>query len=423
MDSDSTLIPRIRLATLLLAGTLTVMAGATIAPSLPAIQLQFGTEPSTVILVSLVLTLPALFIAIGAPLTGWVVDIVGRRPILLSSLVLYAFAGTTGFYLDSLSGILVGRALLGIAVAGVMTSATTLVADYYVGEQRDGVIGMQAAAMSFGGVIFLPVGGALADIGWRFPFLIYTASLLLLPTAYVSLPEPRDGCDPRVQYDPQLCDPVTGLPISDGEMSESESTGVPPISRLSLAAVYLTGVISMVAFYTIPVQLPFYLQQLVGANGIVTGLSIAVAPLAGGLVSTQFRHIRRRLDAVHVIALLFGLLAIGFVLLGTATTLFPILAGLAVAGVGLGLLLPNLNGWLADNAPVEQRGRLLGGLTSVIFLGQFLSPLVTQPLLATVGYGRMYLVIGVIVFGLAIVATIITVVPLHSRLSGHERQP
>ena len=422
MDSDSTLIPRIRLATLLLAGTLTVMAGATIAPSLPAIQLQFGTDPSAVILVSLVLTLPALFIAIGAPLTGWIVDIVGRRPILLSSLVLYALAGTTGFYLDSLSGILVGRALLGIAVAGVMTSATTLVADYYVGERRDSVIGMQAAAMSFGGVIFLPVGGALADIGWRFPFLVYTAALLLLPTAFVSLPEPHGECDPQVQFDPQLCDPVTGLSISDGGMSESESTGAPSISRLSLAAVYLTGVISMIAFYTIPVQLPFYLKQLVEADGIVTGLSLAVAPLAGGLVSTQFRHIRRRLDAVHVVALLFGLLAIGFVLIGTATTLFQILTGLAVTGVGLGLLLPNLNGWVADNAPVEQRGRLLGGLTSVIFLGQFLSPLVTQPLLVIVGYGRMYLVIGVVVFGLAIVATIITVVPLPSHLFGSKRR-
>ena len=423
MDSNSTLIPRIRLATLLLAGTLTVMAGATIAPSLPAIEVQFGTNPDAVILVSLVLTLPALFIAIGAPLTGWIVDIVGRRPILLSSLVLYAFAGTTGFYLDSLSGILVGRALLGISVAGVMTSATTLVADYYVGERRDSVIGMQAAAMSFGGVIFLPVGGALADIGWQFPFLIYAAALLLLPTAFVSLPEPHDECDPRFQFEPQLCDPVTGLSISDGGISGAAPVGVAPISRPSLAAIYFTGIVSMVAFYTIPVQLPFYLQQLVGANGIVTGLSLAVAPLTGGIVSTQFRSIHRRLDTVHVTALLFGLLTVGFVLLGIATTLFPILAGLAVAGVGLGLLLPNLNGWLADNAPVEQRGRLLGGLTSVIFLGQFLSPLVTQPLLANVGYGRMYLVIGLILFGFTVVATTITLVPIPSRLSGRERQP
>jgi hypothetical protein len=52
-------------ATLLLVSTLTVMAGATIAPSLPAMRQHFTEVPNVDYWVRLVLTVPALFIALG----------------------------------------------------------------------------------------------------------------------------------------------------------------------------------------------------------------------------------------------------------------------------------------------------------------------------------------------------------------------
>jgi MFS family permease len=109
--------------TLLVASALTVMAGATIAPSLPTMQARFVEVAHADLLVRLVLTLPALFVVIGAPLAGLMVDRWGRKPLLVVSLPLYGLAGSSGFFLESLSGILVGRALLGLAVAGIMTAA------------------------------------------------------------------------------------------------------------------------------------------------------------------------------------------------------------------------------------------------------------------------------------------------------------
>ena len=70
--------------------------------------------------------------------------------------------------------------MLGLAVAGVMVSATTLIADYFKGDARANFMGLQAAFMGFGGVIFLSVGGFIADVNWRLPFLIYLFSWLLL---------------------------------------------------------------------------------------------------------------------------------------------------------------------------------------------------------------------------------------------------
>jgi MFS family permease len=94
--------------TLLAVSSLTVMAGATISPSLPAIQAHFADVPAVDVLVRLVLTLPALFIALGAPLAGVLVDRWGRKPLLVVCVLLYAAAGASGVYLDALTPILIG---------------------------------------------------------------------------------------------------------------------------------------------------------------------------------------------------------------------------------------------------------------------------------------------------------------------------
>jgi MFS family permease len=148
--------------TLLFASSLTVMSGATVAPSLPAMKQQFESaiaDPDLrTTLVKLVITLPALFIVIGSPIAGIVVDKFGRKPLLLITAILYGFAGSSGLLLESLPGILVGRAFLGLAVSGVMVSATTLIADYYSGPARAAFMGLQSGFMGLGGVLFLTLG-------------------------------------------------------------------------------------------------------------------------------------------------------------------------------------------------------------------------------------------------------------------------
>ncbi|WP_297016473.1 hypothetical protein [Thalassospira sp.] len=63
--------------TMLLLASLTIMSGALIATSLPGIEARFANHENVVMLSRLVLTLPGLFVAIGAPFAGAIADRIG----------------------------------------------------------------------------------------------------------------------------------------------------------------------------------------------------------------------------------------------------------------------------------------------------------------------------------------------------------
>jgi MFS family permease len=73
-----------------------------------------------------------------------VIDRFRRKGLLGLSVFLYGLAGSSGFLLDQVGLILLGRMLLGFSVAGIMTTATTLIVDYYMGAARAKFLGLQA---------------------------------------------------------------------------------------------------------------------------------------------------------------------------------------------------------------------------------------------------------------------------------------
>ena len=157
MNNEQAVSRRSKTLTLLFVTSLTVIAGATVAPALPGIRNYFAATPHVDLLTRLLLTMPALTIAISAPGIGWMLDRFGRRRILVGAIILYVIAGTSGIYLSSLKWILVGRAILGISVAGTNAAAITLIGDYFEGPERNRILGYQGAFAAFGGFVFLPV--------------------------------------------------------------------------------------------------------------------------------------------------------------------------------------------------------------------------------------------------------------------------
>lgn len=377
---------------LLAAGGLIVMAGATIVPALPALSAAFRDSPDVGILVPHILTIPGLLIAATAPVMGVLVDRFGRKPILILSIVLYGLSGSSGVWLDTLWGLLIGRAALGIAVAGVMTCTVTLIADYFGGAERERFMGFQAAASGITGAVFVSVGGILADLSWRAPFFAYLVAFLILPGAILGLEEP-----PRPRR-------------SNGAADAARGNAIPWPTVLLLYALAMVG---MTLIYLVPLKLPFYLKGLSGASGAEVGLVIGGTILLSAGVSLLYGRIRRLASYQAIFAVQFVLIGLGFGLLAVADRTWVVLIGMAACGVGFGLEVPNVNVWLAAVAPAHARGRLIGGVTTCFYLGQFVSPFVAG-LLATSegleGIAGMYRVAGLAsaLIGLGFVVSILS---------------
>jgi len=354
------------------------MSGAAVAPALPAVADAFEDVPRYELLVQLILTMPALFITIGAPIAGLLCDRVGRRPVLLWGTVVYGFAGASGFVLDDLHAILAGRAVLGLAVAAVITSCSTLIGDYFEGHDRERVLSQQIAFMSFGGVALPLLSGVLALITWRHPFLVYLSAFLILPGIVRTIYEPnRDG---------------STLPATE---HETEMIGVPII-----VMIYALGVTLMVGFYLLPVQLPFYLRELVGASPGEAGVVLASVSVAGGFASLLFRRVKRLFSYPGFIALTFSMMGGGYLLIARSEGYLLIVVGILLVGLGMGWTNPNLSLWLINGTPERIRGRLVGGMAMGFFLGQFISPIVARPFIAAGGYDYGYRLAGLAMLGI-----------------------
>jgi MFS family permease len=388
--------------TLLLASTLTVMAWTMIAPALPSIQAHFAEVANVAFWVRLVLTLPALFIAASAPIVGYIVDRIGRKTVLVIATLLYGISGIAGYLAPTLTLLLISRASLGIAVGALTTSVTTLIADYYTGATRGRFMGLQAGFMGLAGTVYLALGGVLADIGWRVPFLTYSLAFVILPLILLALYEPLLGeqCaeKPHLASDPGEC---VAESIRATQSINSVGAVASPAPIRFLLFMYLVMIGSQIVFYLIPVQLPFYLQDVTGASASQSGLAISVMTLFYALASLQYGRLASRLHHLQVLTIAFALLGVGYLLIWWAGGWAIIVLGLLLGGIGMGLLIPNVSVWLADETPLQLRGRVLGGLMTALFLGQFLSPIVGQPVSGIVGSGGLYLSAGVLLLVIA----------------------
>lgn len=351
--------------TILLLSMLTMMAAAIIAPSLPNIANEFQEIPNVEFISKLILSLPALFIAIIAPFAGSYIDRYGKFKLLYISLIGYALSGASGYILNSLFFILVGRIILGVSIGIIMTVNMTLIGDYFKGDERRKFVGYQSAFIGLAGVLFMSLGGLLSSFHWRTPFLIYLFSLLVIPMGLIFFKK-------DVKFQAQLSD-LPSLVFSH---------------KLKLLFPIATCV--MLLFYLMPTQLPFLLKSIDIHSPAKVGNTLAVNAL--GIVCSAFFYsqVKKRFSFLTVAfyALLF--IASGYFLTGYLESYLAIIVAVFIAGIGMGLFLSNLNFWTLEISAPEIRGKSMGVLTACLFMGQFLSPIIALPVTSTYGVSFLF---------------------------------
>ncbi|MFT4307541.1 MAG: MFS transporter [Microbacterium sp.] len=369
---------------MLIGCCLPLLGSVLLSPILPAMQQHFDDVPGVSVWVPLVLSTPALLIAIGSPFAGAIVDKLGRRRLLIGSLIAYAILGTAPLYLNTLWAILLTRVGVGIAEAGVMTCCTALLGDYFVGTRRNRYMSLQTVVMALAATVLFAVGGAMGVAGWRAPFWLYSISLILavLVIAFVWQPVAvhRDATAP---------------------------VKLPPLPWRALVPQLAVSLLCGIAFYAIIVELPYVLDGFGVHDSTTLGIATATASLLTAIGAISFRWIAK-LGVAILLPSAFALSAIGLIIVWFAPSPVVAVFGAAVSSAGNGLMFPILLIWTLAQLDYAQRGRATGWWTAAIWLGQFASPLVVAALSAAIG--SLQPALGV----LGVVIAVVTVVLVFS---------
>jgi MFS family permease len=358
---------------LLMTATLKIMANATISPALPALEASFASDPSAAYLTRFLVSAPSLTVVLVAPIAGLAADRFGRGPLLIVGVILFALAGSAGAYLPDLFSILMSRLLLGVAVALTMTAQVALVGDMFAGARRGAFMGWQVAAVNFSGFFYIGIAGILAGTSPRLPFLLYALPIFLLPLLVSILRQEQQSKSlfSDTKY-PEL---------------ESEETRRWFVSALSVG---LLTMLTVMLFFLMPSQLPFYLDENGFESASGTAFGLGALTLTGGTVALLFRRVSELLGMAATFGLGFLLMAGGFATLATEAAWPAILSGAALVGAGYGLVQPSFLLLALHIAPANRRGSVSGIVTTAMFLGQVVSPLVLTPLIVFFGFQMTY---------------------------------
>ena len=353
------------------SATLTIMAGSIIAPVLNLMRDALGVAPASV---GLIITTHGLFMALTSPLMGSLIDRKGARWPYIAALICYGLAGGSGLLINSFWVLLVSRACLGIALAGIFAGINVLILNMYEGIERDRIMGWRGSAQSFGGVIWPLIGGALGGFSWRFPFAVYMLAIPIGLLAIAAVPEPAIHQQARAQ--------------SSGRTSVFRVFRDSPV----LLVIYGLMFFGNVLLYSIVIFLPQLLENFGITSTFQIGLFITAMTGAAGVTAFIYGKIRSRFSYRVIVTIAVALWTVAFTTISQAPGSRVIAMAVALFGVSQGLILPTVMVWIGQAVPPSFRGRFSSYLGTFGFIGQFLSPILFAPVFMLVGLRGLFLV-------------------------------
>ncbi|MEU9425304.1 MFS transporter [Streptomyces sp. NPDC048342] len=353
---------RASLTVLLLASTLGVMGGATIAPIIEVIRqaLDVGSTAA-----GLVLTAHSLAIALVSPLVGRATDRFGPRLPLAAGLGVYGLGGGAGLVIDSYPVLFVSRLVLGVGAAAVFVCSTAALLGLYQGQMRDTVMGWRTTATTAGGFLYPLAAGALGNYSWHAPFAIYLIGLPLGAATLFALP--------RV------------APASENSREAKGRRGGalrllrehPQVLALCGLWVATTGLMMVLA-----VSLPRRLDQLGIHDTLVVAMyGTVLASGAASLIGLTYAKLTARFGYAALMRIAAGSWTVALGLFAVAGHWAVLLLVPVLTGIGSGLAMPTLTVLVDRAAPAEQRGIATSLQATALFGGQFASPLLFGPLI------------------------------------------
>ena len=309
-----------------------------------------------------------------APLLGRLSDRIGRKPVIMISLLGTAVGSFVTGAAGALWVLFLGRILDGASGASVAV-AQGAVTDLAPLSERPRLLGLLGAAFGVGFVVGPALGGLASLGGEHIPFFVAgTVALINAIVAWRRLPETRPA-DVRQA-------------ARDAAKSDTQA-------KVRLWGLAVAGFSAIVAFsgfeatFSLLAGDRFRLTEG-GIAAIFVGVGVVLVAVQGGLI----RPINAKLGTQRSLQVGLVLNSAGLIVLSAAENWTLLIVALALLTVGQGLVTPNLSSLVSGRVPDHRRGEALGFQQGVNAFGRVAGPAIAGVLYDHVSIGSPYLVGG-----------------------------
>ncbi|OBA50459.1 MFS transporter permease [Kocuria sp. ICS0012] len=313
--------------------------------------------------------------------SGYLVDILGRRKMLLIALVVVVVACALYLPAGSLPVLIGVRLLHGFGYAfastAVMTIAQSVIPDSRRGEGTGYFALGTTLATAVGPALGLFLVGSL-NYTWLFWTTLVTAVLGLVLGVFLREPLVKREAQANQEMDKQR---------AAFSLSDIAHPAVLPIGSFMLVVgVCYAGVIT-------------YLNAYAEVRGVTTGAALffvayAVAMLIMRLVLGKVQD-QRGDNVVVYLGLVCFAVALG--ILAVANQDWQVVVAGAMTGLGYGTLMPAAQAIAVSAVPAHKLGTGISTLLLLMDVGVGVGPVILGLLLSAAGFGAMYAVLAVLV--------------------------
>jgi DHA1 family tetracycline resistance protein-like MFS transporter len=335
-----------------------------IIPMNPYLAEAFGASP---LQVGLLMSVYSLMQFVFSPIWGQLSDRIGRRPVILISLLGAAIAHLAFAFAPSFWALVVARAFAGL-FGGNLSTAMAYIADITDEKNRSKGMGMIGAAFGLGFILGPSMGGIFADVGkslgnyppfgQSFPAVVAaTICFANFLFALKALPESRQ---------PGSASAVRGHRFQ----RIFQAFGTPVLNVLILLLFLNTFALAHVEatlFLFVQDQFHWTLSQA----------SFGFAYIGVIMVITQGYLIRKFMPKYgerNILVAGLILSALGFGLSALAGGVWLLALGVTALGFGNGLANPSLNGSISLTSGKDVQGNNLGVSQSLSSMARILGP-------------------------------------------------
>ena len=324
-----------------------------------------------------------------APVWGRLSDRVGRRPVLIGSLLVTGVSYLIYAGAHSLAMLFVSRMLAGVAGA-VLSTAQAYVADTTTPENRTKGMGLIGAAFGMGFIFGPALGGILSRWGYAAP--AYASAALALAAAvfaYFRLGEslPRElrlasavRRHPWAGIRDALGRPVVGLVLGLFFTATLCFSGMEAILALFTQRYFGWG--------------PHQIGYLFAYVGVVAALM--QAGIVGALV--------RRFGERALVRAGLALMGAAFAGAGVVPPLALFLLAMGLIAVASGILTPSLSGLISLATPADEQGGVLGVYQSLGSLARAVGPFLAGFIFDVLSPGAPLWMAGIVLWLAALAA-------------------